>query len=132
MVFNKSRLVVHGNHQHKTIFFETLVDAASHRRIHVLSSIAASESLIMFSIVIKMAHLYSLINEILYLQCPQALDSSIMPPIVKFDKWLYSLNQETFELRLLLDTILKTNVLFNLINAYVIDKSMHNIDIMKR
>ena len=52
----KARLVAQGNRQHQTIFFETFAD---HRSIHVLLSLAASESLIISSIDIKTTFLYS-------------------------------------------------------------------------
>jgi hypothetical protein len=59
----KARLVAQGNYQDESTFFETFADAASNKSINVLFSIAASESLLLSSIDIKTAFLYSPIKE---------------------------------------------------------------------
>ena len=74
----------------------------------MLFSIAASESLILSSIDIKTAFLYSPIKEVLYLRRPSGLDPSLMPPLVKLNKCIYGLKQAAFEWRLLLDTTLQS------------------------
>jgi len=103
----KARLVAQGNHQDSSTFFETFADAASHKSINVLLSLAASESLLLSSVDIKTAFLYSPIKKTLYLRRPHGLDPTIMPSIVKLNKCIYGLRQAAFEWRLLLDTTLK-------------------------
>ena len=100
----KARLVVQGNYQDDSTFFDTFVDAASHKSINVLFSIAASESLHLSSIDIKTAFLYSPIKEVLYLRRPHGID----PLLVKLQKCIYGLKQAAIEWRLLLDTTLKS------------------------
>ena len=62
----KTRLVAQGNHQYDSTFFETFADAAFHRSVNVLLSIAASESLILLIIDIKQ-HFYILQSKKYYI-----------------------------------------------------------------
>ena len=64
--------------------------------------------LILSSIDIKTAFLYSPIKEVLYLRRPTGLDPSLMPPLVKLNKCIYGLKQAAFEWRILLDTTLRS------------------------
>ena len=103
----KARLVAQGNHQDNSSFFETFADADSYKRINVLLSLAASESLLLSSVDIKTAFLHSPIKETFYLRRPHGLDPTIMPSLVKLNKCIYGLRQAAFEWRLLLDTTLR-------------------------
>jgi Reverse transcriptase (RNA-dependent DNA polymerase) len=82
----KARLVVQGNHQDESTFFDTFADTTSARSINILLSIAASENLEVVSIDVKTSFLYSPIKETVYLKRPPGLSINIMTQIVKLNK----------------------------------------------
>ena len=58
-----ARLVAQGNHQYSSTFFETFIDIVSAPTIDILLFIAASKNLVLSTIDVKTAFLYSLIKE---------------------------------------------------------------------
>jgi len=81
--------------------FETISDAASHKSINVLLSIAASES---FKCRYQNSIFIFSYQRIIRSPSSTWLDPTLMPPIIKLNKCIYGLKQAAFEWRLLLDT----------------------------
>ena len=96
----KCRLVARGDLQSWDTYNDTFADTVSTKSVNMLFSIAAKQDLVMESIDIKTAFLYSKMNEEVYLKRPAGLDPSFgIPEYVKLNKCIYGLKQAAREWR---------------------------------
>ncbi len=96
----KCRLVARGDLQGWDTYNDTFADTVSTKSVNMLFSIAAKQDLVMESIDIKTAFLYSKMTEEVYLKRPKGLDPKYgIPEYVKLNKCLYGLKQAAHEWR---------------------------------